>query len=378
MRNTPREVISIYSPTLDYFDSYGLLACQLARSLTRAGVYVNLLTHNGQKPHSSQPADIRAIAEQELVDVDGGVLMGYPSQFYRFGRRADRGRRVAVTMFESTKLPQRMGWVEELNTCDVVLPPSTFCANLFRDEGVEAPIHVAPLGVSSEYQFATRPDRDTFTFLAFADRGLRKGWDIAARALVTAFGDDPHYRLIIKHLPRERQFNVTNPNIAFWPCSLEIKALAWLYQQADCLVFPAEGEGFGLIPREFAATGGMVLATAWGGLADGIEDYAEPLDDFDMVPAWDGHELFDGVCGDWARVNVDALAAKMDWVAHTSAWFRNEIGRERSAKTRSRWTWDKWAAIVLAAYRGEPLPSPGGTGGLALEGTACFAGQDTE
>jgi glycosyltransferase involved in cell wall biosynthesis len=256
-------------------------------------------------------------------------------------------------MFESTRLPQPSLWVDELNACDAVLSPSSFVTALFREHGVDVPIWTVPLGVLDDFEFQPRPERETFIFLALADRGIRKGWDIAAKAFVRAFGDDPHYRLVIKHRPRESVFNVVNPNISMWASEMEAKGLSWLYGLTDCLVFPARGEGFGLPPRDYAATGGLVLATNWSGLADYIQEYAEPINAYTMVPAWPGHHLFDGRCGEWAEADVDALADLMRHVVTMPAEERNRIGWQRARATVARCSWDTWADAVLRVYRGE-------------------------
>lgn len=308
------DVVSIFTPgKFDIADSYGLIACQLAQHIGAAGVHVNamsLLKSNG----SNLPRDIQRIVEQPIRVSLGGIMLGYPTNHHKHGPMAMLGLRVAVTMFESTKLPP--GWVENLNLCAAVIVPSSFCKRVFEAEGVTAPVHVIPLGVDEAYMPVMRESlAEPFTFLAFADRGQRKGAHEAIQAFIQAFGDDPHYRLLLKQRERDLKINILNANIDMVQADMSTEELYVLYQQAHCLVFAAKGEGFGLPPREFAASGGVVIATNWSGLADRIIDYAWPLN-YELVPAWKGHKDFEALdLGEWAEPDVDDLAKLMRWIA---------------------------------------------------------------
>lgn len=189
--------ISIYANGhWDYLDSYGLIACQLARHLSRLGVYVNAQSV-GETVMDSQPGDIRAITSQPIRASLGGIFLGYPTAYDKHPNPlAQMGPRIGISMFESSKIPQ--DWIEPLNAMDAVIVPCKFCKEIFQACGVTTPIHVVPLGVGDIYQYAERdPDRP-LTFLTFGDRGERKGGLVALKAFQLAFGENPAYKLIFK------------------------------------------------------------------------------------------------------------------------------------------------------------------------------------
>src|SRR5690606_13333605 len=249
-------VVSIYSPQWDPHDRYGILASKIANHL--AG-HVNRLSHDDADGVSIRPSP-------------GGIMLGYPTLFDTYSPLARFGKRIAVTMFESTRLP--VGWAEALNRVDAVVVPAHFLVKIFRDNGVRVPIHVVPLGIDEAYLRVTRLPRGDrpYTFLAIADRGMRKGWDLAWHAFRSAFSDSDKHKLILKC--REggmEHLKSGDANVEILRADLSVDAMAELYASCDCMVFPTRGEGFGLPPREFAATGGVVLATNWGGTADDLD-----------------------------------------------------------------------------------------------------------
>ena len=343
------DVISIYAPGhWDLADSYGLIACQLARHLTALGARINAFAL-GEAVHDSQSDDIRSITNRPIRAALGGLVLAYPTAYDKYGPLSMAGPRVAITMFESTRLPA--GWAESLNTCQAVIVPSQFCREVFLAAGVTVPVHVIPLGIDETYQPARRAaDSNPYTFLAFADRGRRKGLHEAMGAFVQAFGDDTRYRLILKMRARDQRINVLNPNIDMVQQDMSPADLCALYHQADCMVFPAHGEGFGLPPREFAATGGTVIATHWGGLVDGIRTWGIPLG-CSLEPAWHGHPKFERAgLGEWAAPDIDQLVMWMQAVADRRAFFA-QVSYERAEQVRAMYTWPAFAQSVLAVWK---------------------------
>lgn len=343
--------LTIYTPGhWDMYDSYGLIACELARHLSALGVRVSAMGH-GETVRDNQPDDVRAITAQPVVPTYGGILLGYPTGYAAHGFMASRGPRIAVTMFESTKLPP--GWAEPLNECDAVVVPSRWLVDVFRDSGVRVPIHVVPLGIGSIYQPAERAvDREPFTFLAFGDRGKRKGRVWAEQAFVLAFGDDPRVRLLIKSRRGGLNVTCTNPNIDHIQRDMTERELYELYLSCDALVNPNMGEGFGLIPREFAATGGIALATNWGGTADDIGIWGIPLP-YELVEAdWDDNKRLAGLpLGEWAMPDVEATARMMRDVFERRDYYQRRATL-MAPRVRRMYSWRRFAERVMDIWRG--------------------------
>lgn len=340
------DIVTVYAPGhWDPYDSYGLIACQLARHLERPGVWVNAMGM-GDTVVEHQPADVRAITARPIWAALGGILLGYPTTYARFSALATRGPRVAVTMFESTRIPA--GWPPILNELDAVVVPSTFCRDVFAECGVTAPLHVVPLGIGECYRPAPRRMDRPFTFLAFMDRGRRKGGHYALQAFVRAFGDDPAYRLILKSRAADLKQVALNPNVDIVQEDMTEQELYELYLQADVLVNPNMGEGFGLIPREFAATGGIALATDWGGTADDLDLWGYPIP-YRLIPAWDDHERHKGL-GLWAEPDVDALARLMRQVAEHREAYRRQAWALAPA-VHELYSWAAFADSVLNIWQ---------------------------
>jgi glycosyltransferase involved in cell wall biosynthesis len=344
-------ILSVYtSQEWNMADSYGLIACQLARHLTRLGVHVNAVSLK-QTVSDSQPEDIRAITSRPILPSLGGIVLGYPTNYAYHSSLLHVGPRIAITMFESTKLPQ--GWKEPLNDLDAVIVPTHFCADVFRDNGVAVPVHVVPPGIGEVFTYRKREQSKPLTFLSFLDRGARKGGLTALQSFLTAFGDDPNYRLILKgRTPKPgRAFSLTNPNIEVIQQDMSEEELYELYCNCHVLVNPHKGEGFGLIPREFAATGGLAMTTNWSGTADDIDQWGYPLP-YELVRAgWEGHSSLEGQeLGEWANVDYKRAATHLLNVAHAWQWSAQGL-EEKAEAARRLYSWHGFAERVLAIWR---------------------------
>jgi len=288
--------VSSFNP----LNSYGRIACTLSDGLAAMGCHVNEI---GAKKRS----DV-------MQPVTGGICLGYPTLYPNSGVLVNAGKRLALTMFESTQLPE--GWADVLNTCECVIVPASFLVDVFRSSGITVPIEVVPLGINPAFMHPVRrtlKDDEPLTFFALTDRGNRKNGYGAASAFYRAFGDDPRYRLLLKMRDKGQPAEIDNPNIDLIQADMKDAQLADLYRQCQVMLFPGRGEGFGLPPREFAATGGVVIATNWGGLADELTSWGIPLP-YTLECAWHGHK-WSGLLGEWANPDIDALSETMKQIA---------------------------------------------------------------
>jgi glycosyltransferase involved in cell wall biosynthesis len=344
------KVLSVYCPGhADVMDSYGLIGTQLARQLTRMGHYVNLLAM-GNRQMESQDAELKAITMQPIKPSLGGLFLGYPTGYHKHANPlAHIGPRVAITMFESSKIPQ--DWIEPLNQMDAVIVPCTFCKEVFQACGVTSPIHIVPLGVGDIYTPAERRTDRPLTFLSFLDRGQRKGGIVALQAFLRAFGDSMDYRLVLKMRKAKVPLELTNPNIEVIQHDMTEQELYELFCRCDVLINPHKGEGFGLIPREFSATGGIALTTNWSGTADDIDAWGWPIR-YTFEPAeWTGHKTLAGQdLGVWAKPDTDALANQLQTIDANIDYYR-DLARRKAMRVPQLYSWQDFAARVLEVWK---------------------------
>lgn len=330
--------VNIFSPSWEMAESYGRVAHELKLQFERDDTHVNMLGKMGSVSGVIKPAL-------------GGFLLGYPNNHAMYGPMVEMGRKISLTMFESTRIPTE--WVEPLNASDGVIVPATFLVDVFRECGVTSPIHVVPLGISEVFrQYRPRVRTATkerpFTFIAIGDRGMRKGWGEAAQAFVRAFGDDMRYRLIIK--ARSLPIRLTNANVEVINEDYSDGQMAALYGRCHVMLFPTKGEGFGLPPREFAATGGLSIVTPWGGTADEVDQWALKIP-FTMVEGWGASKPRNGDLGQWAEPDVDALVDLMRYVADHYDSYRDF--QVRAAGFANSWyRWDVFGRRAIQLWKG--------------------------
>lgn len=340
--------INWLSHSLDNFSGYGRMGDRLAKALARTGIdYV---------PVPPKILGLWDAVHIRRLGIDFSRLTVSLMPGDKFP--SIPGRQWAFSMTESDTLPAT--WGKTINeTASRCLVPSEWLIPVFRKGGVDGriPIDVVPAGVDPfEFPYMERPsaaDRP-YTFLAFGDRGGRKGDDVAHRAFFKAFDPDEtgrpnaDVRLVIKARPDISGFTRDYPNLSKNPrwYSIwlgDVPHTADIFAVADCLLFPTRGEGYGLPPREAAATGLPVIATRWAGTAVDLDQWGIPLETFTLEPTWRPKDL----PGKWAEPSVDELAEKMRWCYEHQAEAR-EIGKRASDWVHANLTWDHSARALKA------------------------------
>lgn len=325
--------VTVYSSDWHEADSYGRIARELAAGFEARGLYVNRVGPNAPK--------------HPIRMTFGGIGLGYPTNTDGYGALFEMGPRIWVTAFESTRIP--WGWADILNESQGVIVPSNWLVDTFKKEGVTVPVHGIHQGVSQVFKPVerVRAADAPYTFLLIADRSTRKGFEQGCFAFMRAFGEDPKYRLIIK--ARETfPIRFSNANVDTRAVDLSDDDMLKLYAEADCMIFPGR-EGFGLPPREFAATGGVSLALNWGGTADHLPQWGLPIATKGMEPAWPGHPKFAGL-GEWAAIDIDDLAATMRHVATHRDFYRARAIQSAAFVTQT-YDWSVYTDRVLSIWQ---------------------------
>jgi glycosyltransferase involved in cell wall biosynthesis len=320
-------------------DGYGYAGIKIAEALQELShdVTVTDMQVNGRLPQMSQGRQ---------WEVDGaGVAMCVPEWWPSI----KANQLVGYTMFETTHMPdERVSLINELT--DMCLVPCPWCAEMFANQGVRVPIHVVPWGIDTNDYFPlprSREEGQPYTFLWSGTGDFRKGWDVAYKAFMSAFGSsDSRVRLLLHF--RSMPLGVMgfrDSNVDVVVGYFDRPQLREMLQGADCFVFPSRGEGWGLPPREAAATGLPVIATNWGGLAHEIDNWAIPLEVSRLSSASFAHWQH-GEVGDWADPDWEKLTDLMRWC------FENQEVAANFGKRSADWlaqhtSWTRTARGIL-------------------------------
>lgn len=142
-----------------------------------------------------------------------------------------------------------------------------------------------------------------FRFLHIGADAKRKGAQFVVEAFKKAFDNDPRYELVFKGKPWWDAEEISNIRII--ADKYTQAQMSELYLSADCMFYPTQGEGFGLIPFQSAATGCPTFVTEWGGSLDYLQ-YCWPIKVKDIIECdYEPH------VGTWALPDVDHMVDQM-------------------------------------------------------------------
>ena len=203
---------------------------------------------------------------------------------------------VLFTMFESPKLPD--DWVETCNNmADLLIVPSQWNKETFREDGVTIPIAVVPLGVCPRdfpdlsrlrAERRARQPEAAFTYLwqGFQDGYDRKGGSLLEKAYLDLIEKKElsadKVWLIKKSVPFTlaglAQTSTFQYSVGFYENVIAASPqhiLVQFFNEASVAFNPTSGEGFGLIPLEQMCSGLPVFVTYATGTTEYLPDPAD-------------------------------------------------------------------------------------------------------
>lgn len=187
----------------------------------------------------------------------------YPHQF-----------KIHMVQWESTRIPD--SWVNYFAEYDEIWTANQFGADAFSNSGIDrSKIYVFEHGVdASVWTPHERGKRNKVRFLHVDSGSPRKRADIALAAFKRAFRDHRDYELTLKYSytpDTERNWldQSVLENAGDWDGNVRrihenipLDGLVALFHYHDVLIYPSEGEGFGLIPLQALATGMPIISTS--------------------------------------------------------------------------------------------------------------------
>jgi len=248
-------------------------------------------------------------------------------------------RLIILTTWEADRLPQR--YVDALNKVLEVWVPSRFNLEVFQRQlktpvfQIPHPVYLSRPACLSKAQIDTQLgwNEDTFVFLAMGTWQERKNLPAVIEAFLRAFPDEPNAVLIIKTLyafttealVREQMAEAVSKagltqaitatkrvriSSTFWP----EEYVAALAQRANCFVSLHRGEGWCYPLFDAACNGTPVIATAYSGPMDYLDERHHRLVGYEMTAtSQKGHTANFALTSDmsWADPDVSHAAALM-------------------------------------------------------------------
>ena len=240
-----------------------------------------------------------------------------PAAMASLGPRRIVGPRYGVWAWELPRTPS--GWLADAALLDEVWAPSRYVAGALA--GAASPVRVTPhpLFVEDYETVAPAPRRAAFQAVSVFDFNsslARKNPLGAIEAFRRAFGDDPACELTLKTQNGHAFPALLAALRAAAPGNVRVVDEVWPYEAvkrliagADALISLHRAEGFGLTLAEAMALGTTVLATAYSGVLDFLDETCAILVPFAMTPVEDPQGLYRGQA--WAEPDLDAAAAAL-------------------------------------------------------------------
>jgi glycosyltransferase involved in cell wall biosynthesis len=255
--------------------------------------------------------------------------------------------KVGYTPWESTRIPN--GWINHMRQCDEIWATSNYVKEIYEKHQVHHNVHVIPHGISDEFSIVDREVTDTFNFLHVGGDSKRKNAQMAVDAFLDLYEDNMDYRLYLKYTNfcfAEVYLNgrlvpaSMHPQIVAIPQSYDIESLVKLYHSCHCMIYPTNGEGFGMIPFESICTGMPTIVTNETGCKD-FASYSIPLE-AEFIPAEWNTQQYGEDTGMWASPDFDQLLELMQLVVSEYDEFKKHT--IKSAKILH--TEQSWSAVA--------------------------------
>lgn len=267
---------------------------------------------------------------------------------------------VHYAVWESSQIPP--GFINAYKKPDLMLVSTKYIEKAMRKGGLKNAL-IWHHGIDPRFKFQERRDDGVFTFLHHNAYEFRKGWEVVLQAFTQEFYIDEPVKLIMKARERRQsvwilpqrgpltheqnelfkrdrqqflaQFKIDHPLIEEKIGHLTDDEMVELNAQADCFVFPAKGEGWGLPPFEAAAMGITPIVTARGSFKEWFRPdcmiEAPIAGYFKAAPRYPGYMFYPSVLG---------LRRKMRWAFEHQTELR-EMGRKSSKYIHAEYNWSK-------------------------------------
>ncbi len=268
-------------------------------------------------------------AARRVLTPGGGTLIVHhngpfmPHALWALGRARIRARRIiGYWAWELPRLPAE--WQPSFRYVHEIWVPSGFTRDAIA-AATKKPVHVVPhplppMTVTPDMRGKLGLPPDALVVLNVVHLGsafARKNPLAAIAAFRRAFGDAPDRLLVIKLIAggatqwAQRALDdaiAGSNNIRLIDGMLPEADMLGLMAASDIVISLHRSEGFGLVPAQAMRLGKPVIATAWSGNLEFMNEHNSALVDYKLVPVDDPEGTFGADGQRWAEADVEHAA----------------------------------------------------------------------
>mgnify|MGYP007071598147 CR=1 FL=1 len=304
---------------------YGIAGTNIVKAAEEEGLRLNLIPLSVEIPESESGVKVTvAQAIERGTNFDGKA----PSvrMYHQFDLALHCGNpRYGFPFFELDSFTPRE--LHHLKNQDELIVASKWAVDVIKNNGIELPTHVVPLGVDrSIFYDEDFKHEGTTVFFNVGKWEIRKGHDILIEAFEKAFTKDDDVKLVMACCnpflnPTESKewiFRYTNgklgDKVVVYPHRLAgQREVAKLMRDGDVGVFPARAEGWNLDMLEAMSCGKHIITTRNTAHTEFCnEANSIMIDTPEKEKAYDGKWFFEQ--GSWHKIGtkeIDQLAEAM-------------------------------------------------------------------
>lgn len=349
-----------YRHTIAERGGFGILGKGILHALDSSEDF-DIVGYNDTIFSDEKPDIIFTYGMPDLIDFVQHKGMYKGNKFHEETEHWGKVRHVHYAVWESSELPK--DFVRIYKQVDLLLTATRYTAQCFKRQGLNPEVwHHAVDKRFLDFYKRPKESNEPFVFLHHNAYEFRKGWEIVLQAFTKEFGVDENVKLIMKGRERKQsvwllpKLRLTESQAEEWrkdpeayvsrlkidhPLIEEIighvsdEEMVRINSEADCFVFPAKGEGWGLPPFEAAAMGIVPILPNKGAFTEWFnKDCMLPIN----IAGWfNSSPRYPGVMFMPSELN---LRRRMRWA------FENRdtiglMGQQCKDYINANFTWDK-------------------------------------
>jgi glycosyltransferase involved in cell wall biosynthesis len=336
---------------------YGITSWNICKQLHLMDVEVSLfpignnIELNGEE---EKPIVQKMFANAELFDPSAPCLKVWHQ--YDLANRIGGGDYYSFPFFELDTFSKKE--VHHMNTCDYMFTTCDWAKRILRNNDVDIPITIAPLGVDTNIfriPNKIRLDNGKYVFAHIGKWEARKAQDFLLKAFETAFDINDNVELwLLPHNPflKEEELQVWINLVANNKLKDKIKIynrlptqyhLADFIYHTDCGIFLSRAEGWNNEILEFMAMNKPIIATNYSAHTEYCNDKNSFLVDIDDIEVANDGKWFNGT-GKWAKLADNELDQTVNFMRHV---YSNSImTNPDGVNSANKYSWTNTTKII--------------------------------